>query len=104
VVVAALDALGQPLDAERVHRLEVVCSVTGRAAGETIDEDVVVAALTLGGYPRVAPPGCSAVVFLNKAEGAALEAAAARLAPRLVPPYAAALAGSARAGTARRLA
>jgi len=33
VVVAALDALGQPLDESRVHRLELVAAATGRPSG-----------------------------------------------------------------------
>jgi probable selenium-dependent hydroxylase accessory protein YqeC len=105
VVVAALDALGQPLDESRVHRLELVGSATGRHAGETIDEDTVVAALSHAeGYPARVAAEMRAAVFLNKVEDAPTWEAAARIASALVPPYALVAAGSAREGHARRLA
>jgi probable selenium-dependent hydroxylase accessory protein YqeC len=102
VVVAALDVLGEPLDESRVHRLELVASATGRRAGETIDEDAVVAALRHGeGYPARVGPGVRAAVFLNKVEGAVRGDAAARIGLRLMPPYDAVAAGSARGGEVR---
>lgn len=102
VVVAALDALGQPLAESRVHRLDRVAAAAGRAPGSPIDEDVVVAALCdPAGYPSRFRAGTRAAVFLNKAEDAAALAAAARIARRLVPPYEYVVAGSARAGSAR---
>jgi probable selenium-dependent hydroxylase accessory protein YqeC len=104
VVVAGLDALGAALDAGLVHRLERVCALTGRPPGAPVDEDVLVGTLSLGGYPERSPAAARTVVFLNKAEDESREAAARRVARRLVPPYAAVLAGSARAGRGRRLA
>ena len=102
VVVAALDVLGQPLDESRVHRVELVAAATGRAVGETLDEDAVVAALTHGeGYAARIAPAVRSAVFLNKVEDAAAEAAAARIAPRLIPPYHLVLAGAARGGAVR---
>ena len=102
VVVAALDVLGEPLDEFRVHRLELVSAATGRAVGETVDEETVVAALTHGqGYPARIAPGVRAAVFLNKVEDAVREAAAARIAPRLIPPYHVVAAGAARGGAVR---
>lgn len=99
IVVAALDVLGEPLDESRVHRLALVAAATGRRAGETVDEDAVVAALTRAdGYPARIGPGVRGAVFLNKAEDAAHREAAARIAPRLMPPYAVVAAGSARGG------
>jgi molybdenum cofactor cytidylyltransferase len=101
VVVAALDVLGQPLDARSVHRLGVVLSATGRPAGAPVDEDTVVAALrSETGYPSRVPGAGRSAVFLNKVEGHALRAAARRIAARLVPPYGRVAAGSARAGEA----
>ena len=102
VVVAALDALGRPLDEATVHRVDLVAAATGRAVGDPIDEDAVVAALThADGYPSRAAPGVRTAVFLNKVEDPARVEAAARIAPRLVPPYDTVLAGSARSGDLR---
>ena len=102
LVVAALDALGRPLAEADVHRLDRVAAAAGRAPGSPIDEDVVVAVLRdPAGYPARVPPGARAAVFLNKAEGGAALAAAARIARRLVPPYRFVVAGSARDGSAQ---
>ena len=102
LVVAALDVLGRPLDEERVHRLELVVKATGRIAGQTVDEDAMVAALTHAeGYPSRVAGGVRAAVFLNKAEDPEAWAAAERIAPRLLGPYALVAAGSARGGEVR---
>jgi probable selenium-dependent hydroxylase accessory protein YqeC len=102
LVVAALDALGQPLDEARVHRLELVAAATGLKAGETLDEQAVATALTHpAGYPARIARGLRAGVFLNKAEDAAGWAAAERIAPRLLGPYSVVAAGSARGGDVR---
>jgi probable selenium-dependent hydroxylase accessory protein YqeC len=102
VVVAALDVLGQPLDEALVHRVELVAGATGRKPGERVDEDALASALThADGYPARITPGMRAAVFLNKAEDAAAWAAAERIAPRLLGPYALVAAGSARGGDVR---
>jgi probable selenium-dependent hydroxylase accessory protein YqeC len=99
LVIAALDVLGNPLGDERVHRLELVLAATGKAAGDVVDEETIVAALRYPtGYPSRVPPGARSGVFLNKAEGEAKEAAAGRIAPLLLPPYDLVAAGSARGG------
>lgn len=101
VVVAALDALGQPLAERHVHRLDRVAAAAGRAPGSVIDEDLIVATLRdPAGYPARFRAGARAAVFLNKAEDAGALEAAARIARRLVPPYEYVVAGSARAGSA----
>jgi probable selenium-dependent hydroxylase accessory protein YqeC len=103
VVVCALDALGQPLDEERVHRTALVRAATGVEAGEAVDEDCLATALRhQDGYPSRVPAHARAGVFLNKAEDDATLAAGARLAVRLVPPYHWVAAGSARSGAVRR--
>ena len=62
----------------------------------------MVAALRHGeGYPARVGPGVRAAVFLNKVEDAARGDAAARIASRLMPPYDAVAAGSARGGDVR---
>lgn len=100
VVVAALDALGAPLDEDRVHRLERVVDVAGGA--RHIDEDTMAACLLHpAGYPARAPAGARLSAFLNKVEGAVREAAAQRIAARISPVYAPVVAGSARSGLGR---
>ncbi len=102
VVVCALDALGQPLDEECVHRIELVRAATGVERGEAIDEDCLVMALRhTDGYPSRIPHRARGGVFLNKAEDDKSLAAAARLAARLIPPYRWVAAGSARTGDVR---
>jgi probable selenium-dependent hydroxylase accessory protein YqeC len=102
LVVAALDVLGQPLDDARVHRVDLVAAATGRQPGQMVDEDAVTAALIHAeGYPARAARGVGTGVFLNKAEDPAAWAAAARIAPRLIGPYAVVAAGSARGGEVR---
>jgi molybdenum cofactor cytidylyltransferase len=102
VVVCAMDVLGQPLDEDRVHRLELVRAATGVEAGEAVDEDCVATALRhQDGYPSRVPARARVGVFLNKAEDDATLEASARLAARLIPPYHWVAAGSARSGAVR---
>jgi probable selenium-dependent hydroxylase accessory protein YqeC len=101
LVVAAVDALGQPLDERYVHRLELVCAATGRAPGEIVDESAFASALLCdGGYRARVPSGARLGLFLNKVED---WDAASRLAARLRPAYDIVVAGSARSGECRRL-
>jgi probable selenium-dependent hydroxylase accessory protein YqeC len=101
LVVAALDALGAPLDEGMVHRLELVLAATGRGAGDLVDEQAVADCLRQPeGYPSRRPPGARLLAFLNKAEDPGALEAAARVAARLVPPYDRVVAGSARSGAA----
>jgi probable selenium-dependent hydroxylase accessory protein YqeC len=102
LVVAALDVLGRPLDADRVHRLDLVAAALGKALGEPVTAEDI--GRTLGhaaGYPARVPPGTRAGVFLNKAEDAEALAAAALIATGLLPQYEFVAAGSAREGGCR---
>jgi probable selenium-dependent hydroxylase accessory protein YqeC len=100
VVLAALDVLGSPLGEERVHRVDEVRAATGLAAGSTVDEEAMIAALLApDGYLRHFTPGRRTAVFLNKAETLPSWSAAARISRRLVPPYGLVAAGSAREGS-----
>jgi len=102
VVVCAMDVLGQPLDEERVHRVELVRAATGVERGEVVDEDCLAAALRhQDGYPSRVPPRARTGVFLNKAEDDSALDAGARLAAHLIPPYHWVGAGSARSGVVR---
>ena len=102
VVLAALDALGEPLTDECVHRVELVSAATGTALGEAVDEDTVIGCLRqTGGYLSRLPAGARAAVFLNKVEDEERRAAAYRIARRLVPPYTLVAGGSARGAAVR---
>jgi probable selenium-dependent hydroxylase accessory protein YqeC len=104
LVLVGLDVLGAPLDEGLVHRLELVEAATGRSRSDPVGEpDVVAALLAPQGYLDRAG-GRRAAVFFNKDEDPARGAAAARMAARLVPPYALVAAGSAQAGRAEILA
>ena len=102
VALLGLDALGAALGPERVHRVEQVAALTGRAPGDTLGEaDLAACLAAAGSYPsRLARPART-VAFLNKAEDTTSLAAAERIARLLIPPYDAVVAGSARAGRAR---
>jgi probable selenium-dependent hydroxylase accessory protein YqeC len=103
VVLAAADVLGTPAGGELVHRPEIVARLTGLRPDDLVTEAALATCLTHpDSYPARMRAGLRAVVFLNKVEDAALDAAAERIAGRLCPPYAAVVAGSAR-GQARRL-
>jgi molybdenum cofactor cytidylyltransferase len=102
IVVAALDALGAPFDEERVHRLERVLDVTGGSRAAIDEEAIAACLLHPSGYPARRPATARLAAFLNKAEGHDPEAAAARIAVRLLPAYTLVVAGSARAGSGRR--
>jgi probable selenium-dependent hydroxylase accessory protein YqeC len=104
VVLAGLDVLGAPLDAENVHRLDRVVAALGREAGTVLDESALAAVLAHPtGYLSRVPVGAGSAAFLNKAEDAAAEAAAVRVAAQLAHCYDLVACGSARQGTARRL-
>jgi probable selenium-dependent hydroxylase accessory protein YqeC len=103
VVVAALDVLGTPAGGELVHRPEIVARLTGLRPDDLVTEDALATCLThADSYPARMREGLRAVAFLNKVEDAARAGAAERIASRLCPPYARAVAGSAR-GHALRL-
>lgn len=73
VVIAGLDALGEPLDSEHVHRVEQVRALVGEGV-DVITEEVVARCISKGYFPRL--PGSSRrVAFLNKATGPRLKAA-----------------------------
>jgi probable selenium-dependent hydroxylase accessory protein YqeC len=102
VVVASLEALGRPLDATSVHRLERVLEATGRPEGSVVDALVIARALA-SGYPASRPRGGRLLAFLNAAESERARAAAVAIAGGLAPPYDAVVAGSARDGAAQRV-
>ena len=66
VVLVGLDVLGQRLDSDHVHRLEVVLQLSAAVPATEVTEDVVVDCVVRGYVPKV-PEGSRYVVFLNKA-------------------------------------
>lgn len=102
LVLAALDAIGEPLGEERVHRLQRVLALAGNRAGAVVDENLLATVLTHpDSYPGRIPAGVRSVAFLNKAETEGRREAAGRIARRLMPPFSRVLAGSALAGPVR---
>jgi len=74
VILVGLDVLDQPLDAEHVHRLEVVTSLSGAAPGMEVNDEIVADAVVKGYLPKL-PKGSRHAVFLNKAVDYRLRAA-----------------------------
>ena len=69
--VIGLDAIGNPIEDEYVHRLEQFCSVVQRRPGELLDEEAVVELIVSAqGLFKGVPSGCKKYVVLNKAENA----------------------------------
>ncbi|TDI34447.1 MAG: putative selenium-dependent hydroxylase accessory protein YqeC [Acidobacteria bacterium] len=74
VILVGLDALDHKLDAEHVHRLEIVASLSGTSPGMEVTDAVIAAAIVKGYLPKI-PKGSRHIVLLNKAAAARLKAA-----------------------------
>ncbi|WP_254841338.1 selenium cofactor biosynthesis protein YqeC [Natronomonas marina] len=85
VPVASARAVGEPLDAERVHRPERIAALTGLAAGEEIRPGDVATVLTheRGGLKGV-PDGAAVRPLVNMVDDADLEATAREIAAEVV--------------------
>jgi len=71
--VIGLDALGKPIDDETVHRSVLFCSLTGKKAGNTIDQASIVELIRADtGLFKNAPVAARKIVLLNKADTEAL--------------------------------
>ncbi len=69
--VVGLDALGNPITEEHVHRVELFCQVVKRLPGELLDAEAVVELIVSPqGLFKGVPEGCKRYVLLNKAEDA----------------------------------
>lgn len=69
VPVVGADVLGQPLDADHVHRPELVRALSGAAAGATVTPEVVARVLAhADGGRKSVPAGARVVAMLNKVE------------------------------------
>ena len=69
VPVVGADVFGRPLDAEHVHRPELVSALSGAPLGAPITPEIVAAVLAHpdGGRKNV-PAGARVVVLINKVE------------------------------------
>ena len=85
VVLVGADVFGEPLDAEHVHRPELVSALSGAALGTRITPDIVarVVAHREGGRKGV-PAGARVVVLINKADRLADRAPARATAEHLL--------------------
>jgi len=95
VVLAGLAGLGKPLGDAFVHRPAVFSDLTGCALGSAIKPEHLKTLLTSkkGGVKTI-PDGARKVLFLNQAEGEALQGIAHRLAQELMDVYDRILVGS----------
>jgi molybdenum cofactor cytidylyltransferase len=85
IPVVGLDVLGQPLDAEHVHRPQLVAELTGATLGDPVTAAMIAAVLAhpQGGAKGV-PPTARLIPFLNKAEDGVTLAAAREIARLLL--------------------
>ncbi len=74
VIVVGLDVLDHKLEAEHVHRLEIVIRLSGASTGTEVTDAVIAAAIVKGYLPKI-PKGSRHVVLLNKAVDYRLKAA-----------------------------
>lgn len=74
VAVAGMSALGQPLDADHVHRPERVAELTGAAEGVPVTAEMMSAVLAhASGGRKGVPEGCRVAVLLNQCDGGRLD-------------------------------
>jgi probable selenium-dependent hydroxylase accessory protein YqeC len=74
VVIVGLDVLGEPLHERFVHRVEVVKRLAQAPPASEVTNDVIVAAVVAGYFPKL-PRHARRLVFLNKASDDRLKAA-----------------------------
>jgi probable selenium-dependent hydroxylase accessory protein YqeC len=77
VPVASARVVGRPLTAERVHRVEEVAALTGRAPGEAITAaDVATVLASEQGGRKGVPDSATTIPLINMVDDATLEARA----------------------------
>ncbi len=92
ICAVGLSGLGQPLNAEHVHRAERYAQLSGLSIGETITPDAVARVLCdpNGGLKNIPRPA-RRIALLNQADTPELQAQAQRIARQLLPIYQAAI-------------
>jgi molybdenum cofactor cytidylyltransferase len=88
IYVAGLAGLGQPLDAEHVHRPERYARLSGLSLGDAVTPDSIAKVLNDpdGGLKNV-PPTARRIALLNQADTPELQAQAQVIARQLLPAY-----------------
>ena len=85
VLVVGADVFGQPLDAESVHRPELVSALSGAPIGAIITPEIVARVLAHpDGGRKGAPDGARVIVMINKADRLDARQAADETAERLL--------------------
>ncbi len=88
IYVVGLSGLGQPLDAEHVHRPERFARLSGLAIGDAVTPEAIAKVLRdpIGGLKNV-PPTARRIALLNQADTPDLQAQAQVIARQLLPAY-----------------
>ena len=88
IYVVGLSGLGQPLNAEHVHRPERYANISGLSLDDPITPEAIAKVLVdpNGGLKNV-PPGARRIALLNQADTPELQAQAQLIARRLLPAY-----------------
>jgi len=85
IPVASVHVVGEPLDEERVHRVDRVAELTGLEPGEVIETaDVATVIASEDGGLKDVPQGATVVPLLNKVDDAALAATARQVADEIL--------------------
>ncbi|MDD2920949.1 MAG: selenium cofactor biosynthesis protein YqeC [Anaerolineales bacterium] len=100
VVVAGLNALGEPLADARVHRAKIFSQLSGLQIGQTITPEAVVSALAhpQGGLKNI-PNRARRVAFLNQADTPELQSIGGKMARKLRGHFDSVVVGSLRQNT-----
>jgi probable selenium-dependent hydroxylase accessory protein YqeC len=84
VPIASAHVVGQPLDEERVHRVDRVSALTGREPGETLTaSDVATVLASHEGGRKDVPDGATVVPLVNMVDDEALEVTAREIASEI---------------------
>ena len=86
VYVIGLDTLGEPVSEEYVHRPELFTAVTGRALGEAIQpQDLIALAVHPNGGLKNVPDGAARILYLTHGDNPERLAAAKTIAVAVLP-------------------
>jgi len=85
VPIASAHVVGEPLDDERVHRVDRVAALTGREPGEHLrPEDVAAVLASEAGGRKDVPEGATVVPLVNKVDDAGLAGTAREIADEVL--------------------
>ncbi len=88
IYVVGLSGLGQPLDADHVHRPDRFARLSGLSLGEAVTPEAIAKVLSdpIGGLKNV-PPAARRIAVLNQADTLELQAQAQIIAQQILPTY-----------------